>query len=248
MNNKIYLVKTEPSGSTYYATRANMQGVRRNQIPANHISVHDGIPHVTLGHAHKGLRPGDTWMTSVRGIPITPQQEQKYNNLKRRYETYYLKINQHPNTYQNLAAIMPPPGGGGLFGAPAPAPAPANVHTRARYYAITKGLLHHEPTQNGGGRFKRHHSHPWATYNSSGIVRNVDGGVFNSFKKGGKISKAGLYKLHKGEVVVPAHRVKTVDKALRKSGRKPLKKVCKNCVLTKKQLTARRVSSTRARR
>ena len=69
-----------------------------------------------------------------------------------------------------------------------------------------------------------------------------------SFKKGGKIPKAGLYKLHKGEVVVPAHRVKTVDKALRKDGKKPLKKVCKNCVLTKKQLTARRVSSTRARR
>lgn len=68
------------------------------------------------------------------------------------------------------------------------------------------------------------------------------------YKKGGKIPKAGLYKLHKGEVVVPAHRVKTVDKALRKDGKKPLKKVCKNCVLTKKQLTARRVSSTRARR
>lgn len=49
-------------------------------------------------------------------------------------------------------------------------------------------------------------------------------------KKGGKIPKAGLYKLHKGEVVVPAHRVKTVDMALKKTGRKPLKKVCKNCV------------------
>ena len=76
----------------------------------------------------------------------------------------------------------------------------------------------------------------------------VEGNFRNSYKKGGKIPKAGLYKLHKGEVVVPAHRVKTVDKALRKSKRKPLKKVCKNCVLTKKQLTARRVSSTRARR
>jgi hypothetical protein len=68
------------------------------------------------------------------------------------------------------------------------------------------------------------------------------------YKKGGKIPKAGLYKLHKGEVVVPAHRVKTVDKALRKDGKKPLKKACKNCVLNKKQLTTRRVSSTRARR
>lgn len=74
------------------------------------------------------------------------------------------------------------------------------------------------------------------------------GGTLGGFKKGGKIPKAGLYKLHKGEVVVPAHRVKTVDKALRKDGKKPLKKVCKNCVLTKKQLTTRRVSSTSSRR
>jgi len=54
------------------------------------------------------------------------------------------------------------------------------------------------------------------------------------FKKGGKIPKSGLYKLHKGEVVVPAHRVKTVDKALKKDGKKPLKKVCKDCVTKKK--------------
>jgi hypothetical protein len=60
------------------------------------------------------------------------------------------------------------------------------------------------------------------------------------YKKGGKIPKSGLYKLHKGEVVVPAHRVKTVDKALKKSKRKPLKKVCKNCVLTTKQLKSRK--------
>ena len=60
-------------------------------------------------------------------------------------------------------------------------------------------------------------------------------------KKGGKIPKSGLYKLHKGEVVVPAHRVKTVDKALKKSGRKPLKKVCKDCLMTKNQLKTRKV-------
>lgn len=44
------------------------------------------------------------------------------------------------------------------------------------------------------------------------------------YKKGGKIKKTGLVKAHKGEVVVPAHRVKTVDKALKQAGMKPLKK------------------------
>jgi|ETNvirenome_6_85_1030632.scaffolds.fasta_scaffold02925_6 hypothetical protein len=179
MNNKIYLVKTTPSGSRYYATRANMQGIPRDQIAANHISVHGGIPHVTLerGAARRGLKSGDIWMTPG-GVPVTLIQQQKYNNLKGRYESAFLKINQHPNNYQNLAELMPPPGGGGgLFsfgGSPPPSPT-------------------------------------W------------------SLKKGGKIPKSGLYKLHKGEVVVPAHRVKTVDKALKKSKRKPLKKVCKNC-------------------
>ena len=43
-------------------------------------------------------------------------------------------------------------------------------------------------------------------------------------KKGGRAKKTGLYKLHKGEVIVPSHRVKTVDKALKKSKCKPLKK------------------------
>jgi hypothetical protein len=60
------------------------------------------------------------------------------------------------------------------------------------------------------------------------------------YKKGGKIPKSGLYKLHKGEVVVPAHRVKTVDKALKKDGKKPLKKVCKNCVLTKNRKVSKK--------
>ena len=87
---------------------------------------------------------------------------------------------------------------------------------------------------------------PKKTFFAEGQLPNLNGKQAH-FKKGGKIPKAGLYKLHKGEVVVPAHRVKTVDKALKKSGRKPLKKVCKNCVMTKKQLTTRRVS-TRARR
>jgi hypothetical protein len=43
-------------------------------------------------------------------------------------------------------------------------------------------------------------------------------------KKGGLIKKTGVYTLHKGEVVVPAHRVKTVDKALKNDNKIPLKK------------------------
>jgi len=63
--------------------------------------------------------------------------------------------------------------------------------------------------------------------------------------KGGKIPKAGMYILHKGEVVVPAHRVKTVDGALKKAGLKPLGKKCNNCVMTAKQLNSRKVSEPR---
>ena len=59
-------------------------------------------------------------------------------------------------------------------------------------------------------------------------------------KEGGRIPKAGLYRLHKGEVVVPAYKVKVVDAALKKAGKKPLKKVCKTCVLSKKQLNLRK--------
>lgn len=44
-----------------------------------------------------------------------------------------------------------------------------------------------------------------------------------SYQKGGMIPRTGVYLLHKGEVVVPAHRVKTVKKAMRKAGMKPLK-------------------------
>ena len=45
-----------------------------------------------------------------------------------------------------------------------------------------------------------------------------------SRKTGGLIKQTGVYTLHKGEVVVPAHRVKTVDKALKKDKKVPLKK------------------------
>ena len=43
-------------------------------------------------------------------------------------------------------------------------------------------------------------------------------------KKGGLVKKTAVYKLHKGEVVVPASRVKSVDAALKKYKKKPLKK------------------------
>jgi len=43
-------------------------------------------------------------------------------------------------------------------------------------------------------------------------------------KKGGMIKKTDTYMLHKGEVVVPANRVKSVDTALKKDKKKPLKK------------------------
>lgn len=44
------------------------------------------------------------------------------------------------------------------------------------------------------------------------------------FKKGGQVKKTGLALVHKGEVVVPATRVKEVDAALKKAGKRPLKK------------------------
>lgn len=50
------------------------------------------------------------------------------------------------------------------------------------------------------------------------------------YKKGGKIPKAGFYKLHKGEVVIPASRVKSIDKAIKNAGLKPLRKHCKECL------------------
>jgi hypothetical protein len=40
----------------------------------------------------------------------------------------------------------------------------------------------------------------------------------------GMVKRTGMYKLHKGEVVLPKLRVKSVDKALKADGKKPLKK------------------------
>ena len=39
---------------------------------------------------------------------------------------------------------------------------------------------------------------------------------------GGKIKKTGLYKLHKGEIVIKASRVNVVKNAVKKAGLKPL--------------------------
>lgn len=41
--------------------------------------------------------------------------------------------------------------------------------------------------------------------------------VLGEFKKGGEVMKTGVYKVHKGEVVVPASRAKTVSKMLKKA-------------------------------
>lgn len=41
---------------------------------------------------------------------------------------------------------------------------------------------------------------------------------------GGKVKKAGMYMLNKNDVVLPADRVKEVEKALKMAGMKPLKK------------------------
>lgn len=44
------------------------------------------------------------------------------------------------------------------------------------------------------------------------------------FKKGGKVKKTGVYMLHKDEIVIPAHRVEAIVKAVKKAGLKPLTK------------------------
>tara|TARA_R110000868_G_scaffold120919_1_gene320916 strand:+ start:2120 stop:2302 length:183 start_codon:yes stop_codon:yes gene_type:complete len=45
-----------------------------------------------------------------------------------------------------------------------------------------------------------------------------------SMMKGGMINQTGMYKLHKGEMVVTKSRVKGVNSALAKDGKRPLKK------------------------
>lgn len=55
-------------------------------------------------------------------------------------------------------------------------------------------------------------------------ARAISGLPPREYKKGGLVQKTGLALVHKGEVVIPAHRVATVDKALKKAGLKPLKK------------------------
>lgn len=40
-----------------------------------------------------------------------------------------------------------------------------------------------------------------------------------SYKKGGRVKKTGLARLHRGELVIPRNKVKRVKKAMRKRGR-----------------------------
>jgi len=137
---------------------------------------------------------------------------------------------------------------------------PPTVHNRARRFGHTRGY-NVQPGEWGGGLLTIIQPGEWEPrlnavaeiyYNANGAIRRISthqlaGHVNNytdpvaAFKKGGKIPKSGLYKLHKGEVVVPANRVKTVDKALKKAGRKPLKKVCNNCAVKKKRKVAKKI-------
>lgn len=43
------------------------------------------------------------------------------------------------------------------------------------------------------------------------------------YKKGGKVKKTGMAKVHKGEVVIPKARVEAVEKAVKKAGLKSIK-------------------------
>lgn len=47
---------------------------------------------------------------------------------------------------------------------------------------------------------------------------------YESFQKGGLVKKTQVAKLHKGELVIPANRVKAVEKAIKNAGLKPIKK------------------------
>lgn len=57
-----------------------------------------------------------------------------------------------------------------------------------------------------------------------GAARNNPPPPPPSMKKGGLVKKTGLIYAHKGEVVIPATRVATVEKVLKKAGLKSLKK------------------------
>jgi hypothetical protein len=47
------------------------------------------------------------------------------------------------------------------------------------------------------------------------MADSVAGGKIPSYKKGGKIRKTGLAKVHKGERMIPKNKVKGVEKAMR---------------------------------
>lgn len=66
----------------------------------------------------------------------------------------------------------------------------------------------------------------WATPSTKRVYKKKesDDMKIEEFKKGGLVKKTGIALVHKGEYVVPAHRVSSVEKAVKKAGLKPLKK------------------------
>jgi len=63
-----------------------------------------------------------------------------------------------------------------------------------------------------------------------------------------KVPQSGLYKLHKGEVIVPAYKVKIVDKVLKDAGKNKLKKQCNNCFVSSKNLSKRKTSHKKSQK
>lgn len=54
---------------------------------------------------------------------------------------------------------------------------------------------------------------------AGGLLGGMSEDDYPQKKKGGRISRTGIYKLHKGEYVIPADKVKRLEKR-RKAGRK----------------------------
>lgn len=84
---------------------------------------------------------------------------------------------------------------------------PANLIAPGRYDVINAKIGEKRPEAMASGEGYK------------GSLRRV-----TQYKKGGKVKKTEIAMLHKGEVVIPSNRVAEVDKALKRSGLKPLKK------------------------
>jgi hypothetical protein len=55
------------------------------------------------------------------------------------------------------------------------------------------------------------------------LVPSDDEEEVPEMKRGGIVKKTGIVKLHKGELVVPAHRVQAIERAVKQAGLKKLK-------------------------